>query len=703
MNSKSKPILVLLVALFWVFTACDKDNPPVINPAQLSDVQFKQTVNNLASVKLTDIATELNFVSQLTFNEKTIEWSKPTFEQSFNNIFNVSKDNISVTDSQGNKISSVDIAVNDNNVKISFVKVSNSYAYMTSSTFSISIKTSIKENASNEELNAFNNSGFESQSIFYGESAEQNIKSDKVTITSNISTGTVYDVKGDPDNDSYPYKLNVVYFVASDIEANPGYEERISTVLLKHQLFVRKWMKHWGYEEKSFGLPLRENGMVDIITVNAKGPKADYPYAGGNSKIMAEVNEYYQNNGLSRYSDHMLIISAINGSTDDTPFYGTGKSCFALDYPGMSFESMAINPITGETMSPKTDASHKATVWIGGMLHELGHGLNEPHVGPTYSHKNSTEYGISLMGSGNRTYGETPTYMHPSSAAIMNNCQLSAKATKTYYDAVTASIKISSIVINGDKFEVKGTFDASHKVTDVIVRFHNALESYGGGAEGYTSVAFVIKPVGNTFEASIPIEEMRGNTFDYKMGMTILMENGMNKHLSRPYVYKLVNKGGYTFETEDVINDGTWEVTTSHNLPEDAAISNAPGSLVDGDLSTCLSMVKPGKTYAGVKVEANEQVYATVNFKKQLEFNTIKLTNRNFQSYLNTKEVSFYGSNDGNTFTPIKTEVELPDAKANTIDLGTLVKYQYLKITFDAWDSSNGSTMQFAELEISKK
>lgn len=698
-------LFLILLASAWGCTGNDNTEEPGKLPeyAELTDVSLKQTVNGKTSFELAAIDAELIFSSRLQFNEKTVNWTKPTVEQSFSDIFVLSVGDITVTDSKGAAMAQAEVSIDGNTVKVSFAKSGGSYGYLTSSTIAIDIKTSIKPDFTDEELSDLNYNGFSAQSMFYGETQARNIKSNTVVIISKINPDSFYNVKGDPNNSLYPYKLNVVYFIPNDIPANPGYKKRISTILLKHQLFVLKWMKHWGYGEKSFGLPLDENGMVDMVTINAKGPKSDYPYGGGSSVMSKEINDYYTANRLTKHSDHMLVITAIAESTDDTPFYGTGKWCYALDYAGMSFESMKIDPITGDEMNPYTNETHKATVWIGGMLHELGHGLNEPHVGPTHSDKAITDYGITLMGAGNRTYGESPTFLHRSSAAIMNNCQISSFTEKTFYESVTASVKISGVEINGGTCTVKGNFTSPLPVTEIIVRFFNASEAFLGGSAGYTSVVFVTRPADGTFQTDIPIEELRVNNFDYRVGVTILMDNGTAKSVSQPYTYRLVNNGGtYTLESDDIVNDGNWSVTVSHALPKDDGISNAPGSLVDGDLSTCLSMVKPGKSYEGVTVPSTDEVYAVIDFGKEITFSAIVLTNRNLQEYLNAKEVSFYGSGDNIDFTPVKTGVRLPNATLNEVKLDAAITLRYLKMTFDKWDAGQGSTMQFAELGLKK-
>ncbi|MBB4034243.1 hypothetical protein GGR21_000128 [Dysgonomonas hofstadii] len=703
MKLKNKPTLLFIVGILLCgFFSCSDDSMSLpeqkINVARVTDVILTQAVNGGESLELNDVNAEINFVSQLTFDNKLNLWSNPTLEQTFAGAFDIEKENVTIVNDKDVKITSADITVDENNrLKIAFTKVDNSYSYMESSTITISVKAGLKTDLTDDDLGVLASTGYNGQATFYGEKADQNIKSNFVSVTSKIQLSEPYTIKGDLNNDKYKYQLNVIYFIPSDIKANPNFQRRISTILLKHQLFVMKWMKYWGYEEKSFGLPLDENGMVKVVVVNGKEKKADYPYDSSISvpKMKAEVEQHYTDNNLTWYSEHTLIVTATNGDVSETPFYGSGKWCYATDYEGMAYELYNIDPITGEAINP----TPLTTNLIGGLLHELGHGLNAPHVGPTLSQKNDSQFGISLMGSGNTTYGKKPTFMHHTTAAIMNNCQLSATTDKTYYETTTGAVILEDPIIDGNNVTVKGSFTASRTVTDVIVRFYNSTETFLGGSSGYTSVAWVAKPDGNKFEITVPISELSVNTFKYKVGATILMDNGTTASVSLASIYRQENN---TLVCETVKNDGTWAVITSHSIPVDDVANNFAAGLVDGISTTYMALVKPGKTYGGVTVAATESVWFTVNFKKQTEFNTITVVNRNFNVILNPKTVSFYGSNtnNGTDWVVIKKDVDLPDNKTNTIILDTPANYQYLKMTYDKWDTSGGSTMQITELEL---
>lgn len=147
-----------------------------------------------------------------------------------------------------------------------------------------------------------------------------------------------------------------------------------------------------------------------------------------------------------------------------------------------------------------------------------------------------------------------------------------------------------------------------------------------------------------------------------------------------------------------------WTVTTSHNLPVDNAIKNAPESLIDGSIATCLSMVKPGKSYAGVSVSADEDVFFIIDMKEKSAFNYFKIFHRtsNTQLYLRVWGVSLLGSNDGETFEVIRQNilVEYDGVNHSTVRMMDKLNYRYLKVLYTDWDPKSGSTAQIAEFEL---
>ncbi|MGC3978751.1 MAG: discoidin domain-containing protein [Paludibacteraceae bacterium] len=115
-----------------------------------------------------------------------------------------------------------------------------------------------------------------------------------------------------------------------------------------------------------------------------------------------------------------------------------------------------------------------------------------------------------------------------------------------------------------------------------------------------------------------------------------------------------------------------------------------------------MSLVKPGKTTGGVTVGASESVYFIVDLGTAKKFDYIVWEHRNNTSTgLRVWEASFYGSNDGNTFNEIKTNVPIPGAQISSTYKGTIdipsSEYRYLKVAYTKWDTVNNATMQIGE------
>lgn len=329
----------------------------------------------------------------------------------------------------------------------------------------------------------------------------------------------------------YKYNLNFVYFVPNDVIPNPNYEERLSKILIEGQIFYAKWMQYWGFGNITFGLLKNEsNTRVKIHVVY--GPQNASAYT-DDFAIKALVETYFQTNPSEKTSDHYLVLTATNKRLDQgeelghaVPFHGRGTWSYALDYPGMSHNNLGKGGLI----------SDKATVYIGGLLHELGHGLNLPHNGPSTSAKDNPNFGMTLMGAGNYSYGKSPTYISFYDAATLSNCQVFSKVLKTFYGTVTNKVNsIAARYENGDVI-VTGTYSTS--VPAKYITFRNILDS---DPAGYQSVTFTEKTVsGNSFSVRMPISEFisKGN-FGYTLQLFFHHDNGSNT--TSNYPFKFVN------------------------------------------------------------------------------------------------------------------------------------------------------------------
>lgn len=241
------------------------------------------------------------------------------------------------------------------------------------------------------------------------------------------------------------YQLNVVYFLGSDREPIAGYQERLRELLLFGQEFYGMEMQRNGYGFRSFGLNQSAPDKVNILVYRAKNPASAYPYSnGGGSRAAAEVNEWLDAEAGRRKSQHTLIIFPTfydeqynDMNPGGVPFYGLGRTCCALDYALFDIKYLGKDTKEGRLM----------TKWYGGLLHELGHGLNLPH-----NHESASEaetLGTALMGAGNHTFGQTSTFLTEASCAILDVCEVFAtQSYPVFYTGKSAELGFKSIKVS---------------------------------------------------------------------------------------------------------------------------------------------------------------------------------------------------------------------------------------------------------------
>lgn len=378
---------------------------------------------------------------------------------------------------------------------------------------------------------------------------------------------------------SNPYNLNVVYFVANDRHENPDYHERLSGVMLHAQDFLATWMSYWGYSNTRLGLLADEDArLVKIHVIHGNGPSSNYSYDSGSGNIKAEVDTYFTENPSEKTSDHYLIICAINEDIVNgeemqvgPPFYGIGRYCYALDYPGMSVDAFGASGNRGWL----------ATVWIGGLVHELGHGINMPHTGEASSQAGNPNFGTSLMGNGNSSYGRSPTFLTHFNAATLHTSQVFATGQQPFYGNVASSISSLEAQVVNNEITLSGTFSSSVPVAEV--GFYNQPSTDPGG---YRAVTWIATPINNTFHISMPISEFREkeNT-EYQLSIVLLHTNGASSWHRYGYSFQngvpivdFGDKNDYDRSDWQIIDFSSNEVTSSY-----------PGHawrLIDGDPTT---------------------------------------------------------------------------------------------------------------------
>ena len=211
-------------------------------------------------------------------------------------------------------------------------------------------------------------------------------------------------------------KLRVVYFHPKDRKPLKDHVTRWDGIMNDIQEFHRTEMKRLGYGEVMLGLE-RKNGKLKLHEVRGNAnDDGTYTYKSG-SMIRAEVFKTLQAKGINPQEETILIVCGLSKTegkkvTIYSPYYGMGADhnhgiCFTADMEWLSIDGLRPDP-TKTILQVKEHRGYEPftlarfnTTYVGGAIHELGHGMSLPH---NYATKVESERGTALMGAGNYTY-----------------------------------------------------------------------------------------------------------------------------------------------------------------------------------------------------------------------------------------------------------------------------------------------------------
>lgn len=170
-------------------------------------------------------------------------------------------------------------------------------------------------------------------------------------------------------------------------------------------------------------------------------------------------------------------------------------------------------------------------------------------------------------------------------------------------------------------------------------------------------------------------------------------------------------------DTDSKLSRQLWRIGVSityadgQNYTPDGS-TGMPEHLFDGDNATYFSITKPGKSYNGHTTPGDHELYFYLDLGGEQEFNYFKWRHRqnNSSAMFRAWEVSLYGSNDQENYTPIQTNIEIPGAPAGgntTIEPDNIQipasKYRYVKVVFNKYNKSSGSNIGVAEMWLGKQ
>lgn len=464
------------------------------------------------------------------------------------------------------------------------------------------------------------------------------------------------------------HNLNIIYFVPNDLDTLPGYQTRLSKLMLWGQNWYKSEMARNGYPGKTFGMFVSNDSLVKIITIRGSKPKASYPYSGGSGAMSAEIKAYFTAHPEEQTSEHTLVIIPRyefkpDGTPSGGPFYGTGRWCYALDYEGMDIKNLGKSDTEGNRFS----------VWFGGMMHELGHGLNLPHNCQKVS-ENAT-LGMALMWAGNGTLGKSPTFLTATDAAILNVNQVFNKDNHTYYGPVKAKLDRIHAAYNDVKkaIVVSGRFTSDVKVNSVVYYNDPNVNNEGTGVNrDYNAVTWESKAIGaDSFYVEMPISEFKyKDGSPYELKVKLVHDNG--NVTETIYNYEFV--GGIpvlNFSTRDEISKQGWNVA-SFSSEETASESGAAINVIDNN----------NTTYWHSRWSSSAAVYPHELVVDMGAAKTVKGLSYTHRSGLSraVKDIELLYSNDGVNFTSAGNFVVPKVNGPQYLDFSTTLSFRYFKL-----------------------
>lgn len=229
--------------------------------------------------------------------------------------------------------------------------------------------------------------------------------------------------------------LRVVYFVPSDRDPLANHAERLDRILNDVSAFYQEGFKRFGVDGGELALE-KKDGKLVIHLVKGKLPAASYTYESG-SVTANEIREALKGT-VDMDHEHVLMLYALCGKEADgryvfnAPYYGGAPPsnesglCHAADCELLDplLLTKKDKMVYTEHYYPRVEQTvAKFNSWyLGGIAHELGHGLGLPHDAGSSDEKN---FGVSLMGGGNLHYrenlwgGDSPAFFSRASALML--------------------------------------------------------------------------------------------------------------------------------------------------------------------------------------------------------------------------------------------------------------------------------------------
>lgn len=207
--------------------------------------------------------------------------------------------------------------------------------------------------------------------------------------------------------------LKIAYWSPADRAPQPEYQQRLSTILKDIEGFYRKEMQRNGFGSLSLKFDKDAKDSIQIIPVTGKKNYSEYNVQSGR-EILSDVAAEMAKHGVDTKTETVVIFCNMSNwdaekrtVNQNSPYYAWGHSsagaAWQVDSPILNLADLTnMKDRVRDGQYGDITLGKYNTIFIGGVAHELGHAFGLPH---TKERPDEEQFGIALMGNGNRAYG----------------------------------------------------------------------------------------------------------------------------------------------------------------------------------------------------------------------------------------------------------------------------------------------------------
>ena len=297
--------------------------------------------------------------------------------------------------------------------------------------------------------------------------------------------------------------LKIVYWSPNDREPQPNHKKRLNEILLDIQKYYAREMERNHLGKLTLKFDKDDTGAIQIIDVKGKHPYKHYQVQSGR-EIYQDAKAHLKKLKIDADKETVVIFCNMSNwdagakkISQNSPYYAKGSSVSGTAW---QVDSAILNLKDLTNMKDRVQDGQYGnitlgkynTIFIGGIAHELGHAFGLPHNLET--RVEARAYGIALMGSGNRAYGNElrkdgpPAFLTQASALKLATHPMFSGITKEMHKPVSFGYEGLQTATTDTELALKGKVNSTVPSYAVV-----AFVDPDGGSD-YDATTFVAIP-----------------------------------------------------------------------------------------------------------------------------------------------------------------------------------------------------------------